>query len=137
MSEHALVDLARRLNEATEELNTAIEGHEKQLNTAKLGVALWMEEPTLADDGSGGGYKLGYQKLGDSWHFAVRSKLNKNTKVVSLRDAPRHVRAEAAAHLGTMFDLLCVEASTVLLAVEHATAAVQKVVDAFEGEDPA
>jgi hypothetical protein len=104
-----LEDLASKLNEATDKLNEQIEAFEERLSATRIGLELWLndESDRIAADALGdwddGYYVVGWAKIGDAWHLAVRrwrwnndeGAMTAPTTPQLLTNAPRHVRMRA------------------------------------------
>ena len=123
-----LTKLAATLEQESEDLNALIESLEKQLEGCKIGVSVWLDEvleeecTVEARDARmvtvHEGWVIGYARAADAWRIAAkrcRATVTEEegdapdstvwsdvTAPITLADAPRTVRVEAA----TLFEAL-------------------------------
>ena len=135
--------LAAQLNDETDQVNSVIANVEHKLSTLKLGVSVWLSGErgpiVLGEFEGGGGWHLGYTKVGGQWRLVTRPVLGNaatpfelavselgSGKVVPLLEAPRLVRVEACGHLEHLVEDLSARITGFIRAIETAKNAVQK-----------
>ena len=148
-----LSEVASQLNSESDSLNELFRVLDAELAEMKLGVSVWlnrqfagnetyirpeeeMEEHPLRRCDI---YNLGYAKVGEEWHVCIRKIrmreiLHSNEwevdcvldSAVPITQAPRVVRAEAAAHLDDLLDALMKKAGEYIANIQKAKKAVKK-----------
>jgi len=161
---------AKKLNETSDSINKLIEQLEARLRASRVGVSVWLgenelfPEPLLAagelkngdleDFVERAGWALGFEKIDQQWHIAVRKvRLVWNPKerqannefgalrvgegeTVPLLKAPRLVRVEATAWLERLIEKIAERAEAFAGQIELAEGLVKDGMQVVRGAIP-
>lgn len=144
-----LATAAKTLNRKSDELNAVIEEFEQALETAGVGVTVWLDRlldrsaPTSSDgEYTAEGWQLGYTKLEGKWRLAVReatevsvsgnfnedADLRDTQPAIPLANAPRVVRMQAAGYFENL-------ALGVTMTLESYATSIDEAKQIAKGED--
>lgn len=132
-----LENTARKLNEASNRVNSIILACENKIRAANLGIEIWLEDPLDLSDNqdedptnSCRSAKLGFTKVQNNWCLATKiepglpaalsTPIGTIVAPIALLQAPRKVRMGAVQLLPFLVEALKMRAKAKLDAIERA-----------------
>jgi hypothetical protein len=116
-----LTKTAKMLNDESNGINGVIRAFEDTLCKLNLGLEVWLRVPidNISDDDDHVDLELGFTKVEDAWHLAVRPAEDTDD-IGRLLEQPRAIRVAAIAQFKSLAELMLTEANLILRAIEEA-----------------